>query len=94
MTKTEAKKLALEKLCFFKLQDEVYRKWDWLPVITRNKVRNLHNKCPLCELFCIPNPKEGTSCSKCPLTPPFCNDVGDEALEENILILKAWEPED
>jgi len=91
MTKQEAKALALEKLCCYDMQPNFYyRRHEYLPDRIQEKTKHLHNYCPLCELFCVPNPENGKHCGGCPLTPPSCNDVSDEALEDNILRLKAW----
>jgi hypothetical protein len=93
MTKQEAKIIALKKLTFYKKQPLKYRQIGALPDYIFYAVARFHNKCPLCELFCTPNPEDGKHCGECPLTPPSCNDVRNKSLENNITILNAWKTE-
>ena len=96
MKKKTARALALEKLEYFTRISLSARKSSikTLPWSIWVRIKKLHNYCPLCELFCVENPKDGKHCEGCPLTPPFCNDHSDTALRNNIALLKVWETEE
>jgi len=93
MTKQEAKMLALEILRYYKTQPLMRRYKMALPDRLLNIIKMFHNYCPLCELFCQ-NPRDFKHCKGCPLIFPHCNDVNDEALQKNIKLIQAWEPEE
>jgi hypothetical protein len=86
MTKLEAKKLALEKLCYYLEHPEVKRKED-LPQELFDRIKNLMNYCPMCELFYI------KGCPECPLRTKRmrrCNDHRKTSMQKNIAILQEW----
>jgi len=91
LTKREAKDIALEKLQWYYRLHLVYREIRFLPPELIAKIERLHNHCPLCELFCVPNPEDGKHCGGCPLTSPDCNNRSDEKLQANIKLIEAWE---
>jgi hypothetical protein len=90
MTKQEAKKIALEKLCYYEKMPSMQRLIKNLPNYIKEKVLSFHNNCSLCELFCH-KPVNGKRCGDCPLTCPDCSNYTDEYLKKNINILETWE---
>jgi hypothetical protein len=87
MTKQEAKELAIEKSCYYLEHPEAKGAED-LPRELFNRVKDLKNYCPMCELFFI------KGCPWCPLKAEHewpCNDFSQKTLQRNIAILQAWE---
>jgi len=105
MTPQEAKELSLEVWEYHAEHPEPYTSHTCstfnLPIHLFKQIKNLHNRCPLCELFF----ENGCVCARCPLK--RCdNDVSSYHLWNNgnttdrkaaaskiVEILKAWEPE-
>jgi len=93
MTKSEAKLLAQSKLRYYTLILFPDRKIENLPRLIRNKVKKLHNHCPLCELFVAEKIKNKSNCYGCPLDTSICNDRSNEGLRKCLEKLNAWEVE-
>jgi len=95
MTKQEAKSLALEKLQQYADVSPINR---IILIISPQelflKLVFMRNQCPLCQLFLAHKPQDGMSCAGCPLIYPDCNDHSDSGIQENIIKIQAWEPEE
>jgi uncharacterized Zn finger protein (UPF0148 family) len=106
MTKLKAKSLSLEVWRYFVEHPEMEIKEN-LPGELYSKIKFLHNRCPLCELFHVLG---SVSCPGCPLSGRSCscNSKGQsynrwrvaktpekrrEAAEEIVRRVEAWEVE-
>ena len=100
MTQKEARELALEVWRYHAKYPEVGHNEE-LPKSIWDKIKNLHNTCPLCELFC----NHDVTCPDCPLR--SCADGSHyrswsdmsiaerkKYAQENVDMICAWEPKD
>jgi len=94
LTEKRARKLVLRKLRYYTKLEEQHRVSHFLPESIRLDLENFYNRCPLCQLFVVKDPKDGEQCTGCPLTVPTCNKTTDEYLYENIGRVYAWKPID